>query len=161
MFKYFLTALIFLLLFTFGLLYILFYLFDDDGDDDDNDNVCGQGIAKKRNLYFTTMTELEARMMDIEVLSYYFDGVTFNGYQVTEDAIINTYSFVEANDTTYRAFIENLRIERLQERIKSDLVHYLDRNYSLKIAPGFTFRDYIVIDAGVYRRVLIKRVTAL
>lgn len=155
MFKYFLAALIFLLILIFGMIYIL----DCFNDDEDNNN--GQKTIKRKNNYFEVMSELEARMMDVDILSGYFNGVNFQGYQVTEDAIINTYSFVDANELTYKTFIENQRTERLQERIKSDLVNYLDRNYSLKIAPGFTFRDYIVIDAGVYRRVLVKRVTAL
>lgn len=160
MFKYYLVALIFLLLLTFGLIYILYYLLDDD-DKDDKDNNCDQEIIKHRNYYFTTMTELEARMMDIEVLSNYFDGVSFQGCHVIEDGIINTYAFVDANAITYQTFIQNQRTARLQERIKADLVRYLDKNYSLRIGPGFTFNDYIIIDATVYRRVLIKRVTAL
>lgn len=155
MFKYFLAGLIFLLILIFGMIYIL----DCFNDDEDNNN--GQKTIKRKNNYFEVMSELEARMMDIEILSDYFNGVSFQGYQVTEDAIINTYSYVDANQIAYKTFIENQRTEKLQERIKSDLVKYLDRNYSLKIAPGFTFRDYIVIDAGVYRRVLVKRVTAL
>lgn len=156
MFKYFISALVFLLLLIFGMMYIL-GCFKDDDEDDEND----KEDLKQRNDYFKTMTELEARMMDVEILSKFFDGVIFQKFEVFEDAIINTYFFVDANDGTYNAFIKNQKIERLQERIKADLVNYLDRNYSLRVAPGFTFKDYIEVDASVYRRVLIKRVTAL
>lgn len=161
MFKFFIVGLLFLLILLFGLLFWAYFLEKIRRGKDCNNDQDGENKEIRYNDYFSHMSELEARMEDIEVLSNYFDGVVFQGFEMTETHLVSTYSFVEAKDIIFKTYIENERIAKLQELIRSDLVRFFDRYYSSFIFPGFSYNKYIEVDAGVYRRIKIKRVRTL
>lgn len=153
MFKYYIIALLFLLILIFA-----FSFWADRLDKNKKKDVDGK---KQYNGFFQVVSELEARFSDIEVLDEYFDGVAFEGVRYCDGCILNYYSYVDANDVTKRDYIDKERTEKLQERIKRDIVKFFDRNYSLFIGPGFTYKNYIEVDSRVYRRVVVKRITIL
>lgn len=157
MFKYYLIALIFLLFLIFGMLFILVYFADFFENLNFKNNL---NQEKKRNNFFDLMTEQEARLSDLDVLDVYFEGASFRGVTFANDCIIHNYSYIDANAVNAKWMIDDGKIEKLELKIKSDLVKFLDRNFSEKVCPGFTFWDYVEVDASVYRRLIIKRFTA-
>lgn len=158
MFKYYIIALLFLLILIFA---FLFWADRLDKNDKNKDVDAKSRGEKHYNGFFRFVEEMEARLSDIEVLDTYFDGVAFEGIRCFDDCICSYYSYVDANDVTKRDYVDKERTAKLQERIKRDIVKFFDRNYSLFIGPGFTFKDYIEVDTKVYRRVVVKRITIL
>lgn len=157
MFRFYLISLIFLLILIFGMSFILIYFADFFDNLDFKNNL---NREKTRNNYFDLMSEQEVRWADIDVLDVYFEGASYRGVTFSDDCIIHSYSYIDANPVNAKWMIDNGKIEKLEMKIKSDLVKFLDRNFSDKICPGFTFWDYVEVDASVYRRVNIKRFTA-
>jgi hypothetical protein len=157
MFKYFLIAFLFL----FGLIFLFVYLIYKTDVIEKINAFNEKNKPLAYNNFFSDMNENEVRWAETDILEYYFDGLIFRDFRVVDDAIIHTYNYVAANETIFRDYVKAERMGKLQERIKADIVKYYDRYYSSQFGPGFSYYDFIEVDASIYRRVVVKKVTIL
>ena len=117
------------------------------------------GAAREPFNVFSVMPETEILKIDRQLLSKYFEGIDFQGYNsVSNRKIIYLYTYVSPEPIVNSRYVARKKLADLEDIINSEFRSYFNDNYSKFLMPGVDFKNHmhVFITKGAGRVYIVR-----